>query len=435
MSNNLYSVSNIYNHYLTTYAPKSTTPFDTHKKSELRGIYNAILKMSKDSPLFLFNNTQKTMEFAVGIKESARQMRNTIASLGGLEENNILRQKIAYSSRENIASAEFIGDSAMLEDCSPVTVEVKSLASNQQNLGLFLPANEKALPCGMYSFDISVNQMNYEFQYQINEDDTNKSIQKRLARLVNNSYIGLNAEVRENEEGGSALMISSQQTGAPPNGSYLFAISDDKTSKTTGSVSYFGINKITHSASNAEFVLDGTPMISASNHFQYEKRFAISLHGISPQEGETTTIGIKNDTESLLENINTLSAAYNNFLYSATKYPAENTNSTKLMQEIKSISSNFGSRLESIGLSVDQDGSLHPDLELMAKAVDTEELPDTAPLIKEFTMAVLQKTAQISLNPMEYVDKKIVAYKIPGRNFTNPYITCAYSGMLFSGYC
>ena len=37
---NSMTTNNVYNYYLTTYAPKSTSPYDTHKKSELRKIYN-----------------------------------------------------------------------------------------------------------------------------------------------------------------------------------------------------------------------------------------------------------------------------------------------------------------------------------------------------------------------------------------------------------
>ncbi|MDE6974928.1 MAG: flagellar capping protein, partial [Lachnospiraceae bacterium] len=55
--------------------------------------------------------------------------------------------------------------------------------------------------------------------------------------------------------------------------------------------------------------------------------------------------------------------------------------------------------------------------------------------IRNFTNSVLRKTGQISLNPMEYVDRVMVAYKNPGRNFATPYVTSNYSGMLFNGYC
>ena len=33
------ALNQVYNHYLTEYAPKSNTALDTHKKSDLRSIY------------------------------------------------------------------------------------------------------------------------------------------------------------------------------------------------------------------------------------------------------------------------------------------------------------------------------------------------------------------------------------------------------------
>ena len=40
MAINVGALNQVYNHYLTEYAPKSNSPLDTHKKSDLRNIYN-----------------------------------------------------------------------------------------------------------------------------------------------------------------------------------------------------------------------------------------------------------------------------------------------------------------------------------------------------------------------------------------------------------
>ena len=50
----------VYNHYLTTYTPK-TSQYDTHKKSELRRIYNSIVKLNKESPLYTVSYTHLTL--------------------------------------------------------------------------------------------------------------------------------------------------------------------------------------------------------------------------------------------------------------------------------------------------------------------------------------------------------------------------------------
>ena len=55
--------------------------------------------------------------------------------------------------------------------------------------------------------------------------------------------------------------------------------------------------------------------------------------------------------------------------------------------------------------------------------------------IKNLTRSLLQKADDVTLNPMNYVDRRIVAYKKPGHNFAIPYMTNAYSGMMFDNYC
>ena len=44
---NMSALNSVHNFYLTTYAPKTNSPFDTHKKSELRNVYNSIVKLNK----------------------------------------------------------------------------------------------------------------------------------------------------------------------------------------------------------------------------------------------------------------------------------------------------------------------------------------------------------------------------------------------------
>ncbi len=84
MAYNSISLNTVYNYYMTSYAPKSSSRYDTHKKSELRSIYNSIVKLNKESPLYKLDSTKESRSFAVGVKEDARELRNVIASLGGL---------------------------------------------------------------------------------------------------------------------------------------------------------------------------------------------------------------------------------------------------------------------------------------------------------------------------------------------------------------
>ena len=221
------ALNSVYNHYLTTYAPKSTSKYDTHKKSELRNVYNSIVKLNKESPLYILDTSRESRAFAVGLKENARQLRNTIASLGGLDESQMFNKKAAFSSNEDIVSASFIGEVPANGNVPSFNIEVTALAANQVNLGSFLPSDEKAaLPPDSYSFDITINDLSYEFQYNIHEGETNRELQDRLSRLISNADIGITADVLEDDAGGSSLRLTSTATGLKENQDLIFHISD-----------------------------------------------------------------------------------------------------------------------------------------------------------------------------------------------------------------
>lgn len=431
------ALNTVYNHYLTTYAPKrSTTQYDTHKKSELRSIYNSIVKLNKEAPLYILDSSKESREFAVGLKENARALRNTIASLGGLDEDEMLGKKAAYSSNENIVSASYVGEGTTDAAVPPIQIEVTALASNQVNLGAFLPSDEKiALTPDAYSFDITINDLSYEFQYNIPEGETNRDLQERLSRLISNADIGITADILEDGKGNSSLRLTSAASGLKNDKSFIFSVSDDKTSKRTGTVDYLGISFMSREPSNAEFLLNGEPRSASSNHFTIDKMYEITLNGISSVEGETAEVGLKTDLDSLTENVVNLISGYNSFIRAAAEYLDLHPKSGRLLGEMDHITRYYQTDLEKLGFSFESNGQLSIDDNVFKDSILDDENRAQFSTIKDFTNSILRKTNQISLNPMEYVDKTIVAYKNPGHNFATPYITSNYSGMLFNSYC
>ncbi len=430
------ALNTVYNYYLTTYAPKkSVTQYDTHKKSELRGIYNSIVKLNKESPLYLLDSSRESREFAVGLKENARFLRNTIASLGGLDEAEMLGKKAAYSTDQGIASASYIGDSSPKENIPSFHIEVTELASNQINLGSFLPSDEKThLEPDAYSFDISINDLSYEFQYNVRDGETNRDLQGRLARLITNADIGITADILEDGMGNSSLRLSSNTTGLKENKTEIFNVSDDKTSKRAGTVDYLGISYTSRAASNAEFLLNGEPRTAFSNHFTIDKIFEITLNGTSAP-GEAAEIGLETDLNSIAGNVNNLVNGYNSFVKATSEFSELHFGGRRLLGEMGAISRHYRPNLEKLGFSFDNDGQIALDKEAFKHTLLEDEGLEKFSAIKDFTNAILRKTNQISINPMEYVNKTIVAYKNPGHNFPAPYVTSNYSGMLFNSYC
>lgn len=431
------ALNTVYNYYLSTYIKptKGSSQFDTHKSSELRNIYNSIVKLNKESPLSIFDTTKDTREFAIDIKENARSLCNTIASLGGLDENTLLNKKIASSSNEDFVSAEYIGTYEEGMDVPSFTIEVQSLAAPQVNVGTYLPDVPSGLPADTYSFDLNIGDLNYEFQFAVHEDETNPEIQNRLSRLINNADVGIKSDILTDEEGNTALRVTSLATGLPEGKNCLFSITDSRTSKRAGAVSYFGINYMARNASNASFLLNGEQRSAGSNKFTVEKTYEITLNGIRSVEGEAAAIGLKTDTESLTDNVTTLVDAYNSFMEDAASYLERQPKSNRLVSEMKSVVSLYKNELDAVGLSLDDNGLIQIDKDALCQSALEDNAKETFHSVRELANALVRKSKQITLDPMHYATSKIVAYKNPGKNFAQAYITSAYSGMFFNSYC
>lgn len=448
-------MTTIYNQYSMTYMPrKSDTRYDSHKRSELRSICSTMAKINRDAPLYMVNNSDDTRKYVVGLKENVRDLRNTIIeSLGGVD-NTDFNSKIAYSDNENVVSAKYIGNHSAPKQLAGETddsggavvstkgevptyaIEVTQLASPQVNLGKYLPMEERSIAPGEYSFDVNVSDLGYEFQFSINDEDTNNAIQQRLSRLINNSKIGLNATVEEDGEGGSALRIESTRVGIDyGQSSKVFSIAESTGSRNSGAVEYLGIDYIAREASNAEFKVNGTKASASSNTFILQNDYEVTLHGISENEGQTTTIGVKPDTVALQENISNLIGGYNNFIRSMSEYRESQQQSRHLTRDMGKIAGFYQEQMSKLGISPNEDGTLSLDGDKLNEAVALEESPEAISSLKSFSQSVLRKSNQVALNPISYVNKVIVAYKNPSHTLFSPYVTSAYAGLMFNNYC
>ena len=430
-------MTTVYNHYMTTYSPKkSDARLDSHNKNELKNIYCDILKRNKEAPLYLFDKVQKATSFAVSLKENARQLQHTILDTTGNTKNDLFKNKVAFSSNEDVAIAKYVGsDSQFVEDLISYELEVLSLASGQVNSGKYLSSDEKNIKVGNYSFDVIFNNIAYEFQFGVSEEDTNLDVQTKLAKLFNHANIGLNASVVDGAEGTSCLKIASTQVGeSSSSDNILFTIKSTTENTDIDVVDYLGIDYISTKASNARFLINGEESFSSSNQFTLNKLFKITLKDVSGVSGEPTYIGLKTNIDSLKHNIYSLVGGYNSFLEAADQYKSI-TASNKLSYEVQHVARLYRNELDAIGINISETGALFVDDNLLTQTTQSEEAYDLLAPLNSFSSSLFDKGEEISRDPLNYAYKKIVAYKNPGKNFTAPYVTSNYSGLLFNYYC
>ena len=428
------AVSNtIFNNYLTAYGAPKISKYDTHKKSELRSTYNSIVKANKDAPWYLPVKDQEAKIGAIGLKESARTLRSSLAEIGGLNEEGAFNKKHAASTDPDVVAAHYIGDDNT-DSVPSFDIEVKQLASPQINVGRFLSNIPVSLPEDNYSFDVGIGDMNYEFQFHIGEGESNRSIQNRLVRLVNNAGIGLSA-VLEQSGPQAAISITSDSSGVTLGKERIFTISDDHTSKTSGAVEYFGLNTVDSYPGNAIFSLNGEDRHASSNHFTIGKMYEVSLNKVSP-EGKPTTISIKADIDSVEENVGQLIGSFNEFLKAVNSYSGQGIKTKLLDNELEGITGSYREALGELGINIETNGSLSVDSEkLRGVAGESDDIGKTFSVLKDFSNSMMKKSSQVSLDPMQYVNRKIVAYKNPGHSLSSPYTSSIYSGMMFNFSC
>lgn len=426
-------IDNAYTYYITTYGKKAVSRYDSHKKSELRKIYNEIVKANKDSPLYKISHPADAKKFAIDIKESARSIQNVVASLsdkyGTFEDS--FKKKVAMSSDSDKVSVTYIGDGS--EDrTDSFDIQVQQLASPQTNTGHYLKDDTLSLRPGAYSFDLNTPAAAYEFQYNVSSDETNRDVLAKLAKLVNSSDLGVTAELLSDGNGASALSLTSVQTGLADHESSLFSITPDASSGSTEVMDQLGIDRISRPAENSAFTLNGTPRSSLTNTFSINQTFELTL-----KEADDTpiNIGFKADSDAIADNIQTLVDAYNAMLQTASDYAHTGASAgNRLQAEILSVSGGRRSTLEAIGLRPDANGQITIDRSLLREAVAPNREEETFDTLSRFRDAIGEKAQNIAINPMNYVSKVIVTYKNPGHNFATPYITSIYSGMMLDQY-
>lgn len=424
-------ISGVYNYYMTQYAMRPQDRHSTHKKSELRDIYNNIVRINRTSPFFDVDFSEDSQKLAIDIKEGARELTNITKDLTDASNGNMTFKSIAQTDHPEVLDAKYIGDNQTAGSSKEIQLTVKQLAKPQTNTGNYLNPRGRNLYTGTYSFDVDFASVTYELQFSVKDEDKNIDVQNKLARLINNSNIGLTAKVDTNRFDETALVIQSNMTGMGER-PVIFNISDDDTSALSGSVKELGLNHTSEYPANAVFELNGSEKISSSNTFTIDREYEITLKNVNV-EGEKVTVGLKQNFDSLADSLRELTSHYNNLTSLAKN--CNNSGGRHLYNDMVSIARTYNNVLDSNGISINKEGLLDVNNDILKKAAEEGSILDTLSQIGRFKNALQSKASSIMINPMEYINKTIVSYKNPYRPSADPYMTSLYSGMMFNGYC
>lgn len=424
-------ISSVYSYYLSQYGNKSNSKYDSHTRTQLKNTYSKVVKINSQTPVYKLDLSTAAQKYAIDLKEHARALENITEDLSDGADGTITFKKSAVSSNASAVNASYITDFGAASDDESFDINVKQLACSQLNTGNYLQPRSKHIKPGEYSFDLSINDVIYEFQFKVDNSETTNNIQNKIARLINRSNIGLTANIKEDSLGNTAINIESESTGINGTTPVIFSIkSDDANNQLL--IDTLGLDRVTQYPSNAIFDVDGDERSSMSNSITINKAYDVKLSKVTE---EPVTISLKADADSIVESLNELVAGYNN-LISVTN--DENNNhfqgTEKLQNEIASIARSYKKQLADSGLSLNKDGTISADKEVIINADNKDALSHIYESLNSFKNSIKEKAEDIALNPMDYVNNKIIAYKNPLRSFPDPYNLSAYTGMMFNGY-
>ncbi len=476
-------IGSVYDYYLTTYASRPATKSDTHKKSELRSVYNNIVKISKKSPLYKVSVSENIQKFAIDLKENARTLSTdannlfeksleseksqkyvsdnedvvqvkTLDNANDINTNDTNANDINNTNTNDInindtnidltvsSNADITNpdpDSDNISDTKSVNtafashynIEVLNLATPQINTSDYLNNDDLDIPKGAHSFEVNVGDSAYEFRFNATKDDTNKTVLEKLSRLINRSNIGLTSKMLYSGNN-SALEITSNATGLgfTPE---IFSIAPGENSPYDKVVSKLGLNNVSSYPTNANFLLNGMEKTTSSNTFTIGKSLEITLNGIS-KKGQATSISLNDDLDSVISSINDMISSYNNLLDLSNNSNEGSDDAAILNKEIHKTTRQYASNLENIGITINENGKMTFDEALFIQTANEDDLDKSLASLNSFRQAIVSRADDISINPMKYVNKVMISYPNPVHSFANPYMTSIYTGMMFNGY-
>lgn len=403
-----------------------------YRLSKKHSIYDAIIKLNTRSPLYMFQLSNENQSYVLDLKKSAFEIVSVLNEYNVPKKDSVFNLKKVTSGNEKIAQVEII-DSSNENLPEEFTLKVNQLATSQINSGSEVSSGNKSLSIGTYVFSIEIEDNIYEFQYNITEKSTNKENLIKLINFINRSNVGIMASFVENHKIETVQsVLKTAYTGST--GQLSFTIKDiPNTTSSRGIVEYFGLNNVLQYPTNSIFEINGITKESISNSFTYNKAIKIKLNSISNEE---IPITYTPDTEKILDSFSDVSSAYNKLIDLVDIQGGSQKTSIILKNELFNIFNDYLSELESLGLNLDYDGKMILNRSIAHYAAEDGSIEKLLTEQDGYLIKLQYKMNQIMLDPMNYLDKKIVTYpntmKPP---FHNPYIISVYSGMIYNYYC
>lgn len=416
---------NVYNHLSTSLVPKKRNI--THKSSDLKAVYNSMASHNKNSPLYLLDLSESKQSYIINIKEAALTLKDTSYVFSN-SENTQNTKKNFYSDNEASISGT-IKSSDLGDLPNHFEIEVKSLATEQINIGNYLDSDAMDFSPKKHTFTIDTPSNSIKFGINVTQQDTNLDVQKKIANAINDRGFGVTASIIS-EGNENALMLTSLDTGATDsNGGLQFNIRN--TSNGQDIISMLGLNNVSTMPTNSTFNINGETHTSASNHIAINHVVELDFHQTSDKP---VNISLVPDTKVAMEHIDAFIESYNMLVDLSKESGKLNLGTRSLGRDISGIADNHKEELAGLGIIVDDEGKLSKDDDRLSGILENGEFNALFTNLSSFKANMENTANRLIIDPIAYVNKLIVTYPNVSNKFDTPYTQSLYSGLIYNNY-
>ncbi len=316
------------------------------------------------------------LDFLESYSSTMADVMDSANSLRDVNSKSVMSDLKTVSSDTDVADVSTRYPSRVPKE---MTLDVEALAEAQVNASTGVKASEKASVD--MDFEVSGSQGSVSVQVSAQNDDgtakSNRTMLKEAAQQINAGKTGVRASVEE-KDGVASLVLKGRETGTRN----AFQVSGEM-----GAAG--GAQEIKTEAANAQYSVTTAGNITR-NYTSQSNDITLDTGRISAKLKATgeTTVSRQQDSDKVASAVSDLVESYNN----AVNFLKDNADhGSGVSRQLRQLEGSLGStsRLDRLGLSVQEDGTL---------ALDEEKLTQSLKKEPELTKNLISGTNGIAQN-------------------------------------
>lgn len=345
---------------------------------------------------------QKLNAFDTNFKPDIKSMFNTLKLLS----NN---KSAVYDDRKAVEQSKAFDvsttDGATL---GKQTLKVSQIATAQKNVSVAKVQTDVMTSDTTGNLSIKQNGKTQTINFTLKQGETNEAGYIRLAKTINQSKMGVTAEVKTDETGYSKLTLTSNQTGKASAFEVSGTLADE-----------LKLADTQEDAKNMTYELNGKAGESETNQLSLEKG-KINVK-VTATNTEAETFDIQASSATLVSTLKDFATSFNKFV--DDNKDSNNPMTKSIVKQFTNTVTKALDKLEIDGFSTNSDGKIVVDDQKLSKGLEgrVDSLKNELSKFDSFASNLVRKTDQILKMPLSDLSPDLSTSKMPIKAFMYNY--------------